>query len=193
MITNRPRRLDGVSYVGMQRYFLTICAAFRRPLFDDATLAAATQSHILHVATTFAFAVGAYCIMPDHVHLLMLAQSDQSDLERFVKQLKQVTGFAYKQGHRKPLWQPGYHDRILRDDVATLDVARYILENPVRAGLAKRLGEWPFAGSGVYSWDQLRDLWELDGTSTADLKVCTTGDSTSTQQTTGDGTSTQQT
>jgi REP element-mobilizing transposase RayT len=171
MITNRPRRLDGVTYVGMQRYSLTMCAAFRRPLFNDVTLAAAAQTQILQVATAFAFAVGAYCIMPDHVHVLMLAQSDQSNLEQVMKQFKQVTGFAYKHVHRKPLWQPGYYDRILRDDEATLDVARYILENPVRAGLAKRLGEWPFAGSGVYSWDQLRDLWELDETCVADLKV----------------------
>ena len=51
-------------------------------------------------------------------------------------------------------------DRILRDDEATLAVVRYILENPIRAGLAKELGEWPSAGSHVYTWAQLLSAWD---------------------------------
>jgi hypothetical protein len=45
MITSRPRRLAGVSYVGFQRYFVTTCTAFRKPIFADNTIAAniATQ------------------------------------------------------------------------------------------------------------------------------------------------------
>ena len=81
-------------------------------------------------------------------------------MTHFVKQIKQVTGFAYRQTHGGSLWQPGYHERILRDDESTLAVARYILENPVRAGLAKALGEWPLAGSDVYSWPELMTAWE---------------------------------
>ncbi len=98
--------------------------------------------------------------MPDHVHLLLIAQSEDADLTRFVKHAKQVTGFAYRQAKGQSLWQPGYHERILRDDEATLSVARYILENPVRAGLATTLGEWPHAGSDVYTWPELLTAWE---------------------------------
>jgi hypothetical protein len=87
-------------------------------------------------------------------------QSEQADLERFVKRVKQVTGFAFCRTHDGSLWQPGYHERVLRDDESTLAVARYILENPVRAGLAKALGEWPLAGSDVYSWPELLTAWE---------------------------------
>ena len=39
-------------------------------------------------------------------------------------------------------------------------MAKYILENPVRAGLAKALGEWPLAGSSVYTWPELLTAWE---------------------------------
>jgi hypothetical protein len=39
---------------------------------------------------------------------------------------------------------------VLRGDEATLGVARYILENPVRAGLVARVEDYPFAGSMVY-------------------------------------------
>jgi hypothetical protein len=44
---------------------------------------------------------------------------------------------------------------VLRDDEASFTVARYIVENPVRAGLAKVVSDYPFVGSQVY---ELKDL-----------------------------------
>jgi putative transposase len=160
MITNRPRRLTGVSYVGFQRYFVTTCTAFRNDVFYDYALGTETIQQILRLSREFEFALVAYCLMPDHLHLLAEGRSEQADLERFVKQAKQDTGFAFRRTHNRSLWQPGYHERVLRDDESTWAVARYILENPVRAGLAKALGEWPLAGSDVYSWSELMTAWE---------------------------------
>ena len=99
--------------------------------------------------------------MPDHLHLLLVAESEDADLCECVKRFKQLTGFVYQRQHQKRLWQHGYHERVMRDDHETLAVARYILENPIRAGLALRLGEYPFAGSDVYSWPALFSAWEL--------------------------------
>jgi len=160
MITDRPRRLIGVPYVGLQRYFVTACSSHRRPVFSERQVATETLTRILDTARELQFAVVAYCLMPDHVHLLVVAESEQCDLERFVKRFKQLTGYSYRRTHEDGLWQAGYHERILRDDEATLTVARYILENPVRAGLATAVGEWPTAGSGVYSWPELLAAWE---------------------------------
>ena len=160
MITARPRRLVGVSYVGLQRYSVTFCASFKKPIFDDFAVGKDAASQILQAARESQFDLVAYCLMPDHVHLLACAQSEASDLPQFVKHAKQITGFSYRQATGRRLWQLGYHDRILRDDEATLTVAKYILENPIRAGLAKALGEWPLAGSSVYTWPELLTLWE---------------------------------
>jgi putative transposase len=160
MMTDRPQRLVGVSYVGFQRYFVTTCTAFRKPLFSDHAVAADIAEQILRLSREFEFAIIAYCVMPDHIHLLLVGQSEQADLERFVKRAKQVSGFAYRRTHHGSLWQPGYHERILRDEEATLTVAKYIFENPVRAGLARALGEWPLAGSDVYTWPELLTAWD---------------------------------
>jgi REP element-mobilizing transposase RayT len=160
MITKRPRRLVGVSYVGFQRYFVTTCTAFRRPFFLDLAIGNDAVSQILQSAGDQLFDVTAYCLMPDHAHLLLSAQSQTSDVCQFVKQTKQITGFRFRRVRGERLWQPGYHDRILRDDEATLTVAKYILENPVRAGLAKVAGKWPLSGSGVYTWPELFSAWE---------------------------------
>ena len=160
MITDRPRRLTGVSYVGFQRYLVSTCTAFRKPVFEDHVVGDDTVAQILQAARELEFDVTAYCLMPDHVHLLLTARLEAADLTRFVKHAKQVTGFTYRRATGQGLWQPGYHERILRDDEATLAVARYVLENPVVAGLAKALGEWPLAGSGVYTWPELFTAWE---------------------------------
>jgi putative transposase len=160
MITKRPRRLSGVSYVGLQRYSVTMCTVFRTPIFDNLAFGKDAVAQILQAAHEWQFDLIAYCLMPDHVHLLAAAQSERCDLTRFVKHAKQGTGFNCRQSTGQSLWQPGYHDRILRDDEATLTVAKYILENPVRAGLATALGEWPLAGSSVYTWPELFTMWE---------------------------------
>ena len=98
--------------------------------------------------------------MPDHLHVLATGESDQSNFQEFVKRFKQVSGFQHRREERGALWQSGYHERILRDDEATDAVVRYILENPIRAGLARALGEYPFAGSDAYDLKELLGAWE---------------------------------
>lgn len=160
MITHRPRRLAGVPYVGFQRYFLTTCTAFRRPLLSTASVAISVRAQLLHDAALFEFEVLAYCLMPDHLHALVEAVSEQSDFPAFVKRFKQITGFTHRRDLGQALWQHGYHERILRNDEASEAVARYILANPIRAGLAREIGEYPFAGSGVYDLSGLRTAWD---------------------------------
>ena len=44
------------------------------------------------------------------------------------------------------LWQRGFYDRSLaRTDETLTDVARYILDNPVREGLVQRAQDWPYS------------------------------------------------
>jgi putative transposase len=146
--------------VGFGRYFLTTCTAHRRPLFSTASLAASVVTQLLHDAARFEFAVSAYCLMPDHLHALLEAESERSDFRSLVKRFKPMTGFAHCRDAGQPLWQPGYHERILRNDEASEAVVRYILENPIRARLTKEIGEYPFAGSGVYDSASLKTAWE---------------------------------
>ena len=89
-----------------------------------------------------------------------------------------MSAFHYKKSTGRALWQPGYHERILRDEEGTEAVVRYILENPIRAGLTRELGEYRFAGSEVYDLEGLlrRGKTRKRGgrKGQADLKVRTT-------------------
>jgi putative transposase len=53
------------------------------------------------------------------------------------------------------LWQEGYVDRFLRAEHATLDVARYIVGNPIRVGLCDDIREYPYLGSSRYTIEEL--------------------------------------
>ena len=88
--------------------------------------------------------------MPDHVHLLVYGTSERADLRAFVVHFKKLTGFEYARRVGRCLWQPGYYDRVLRDEESTETIARYVLGNPIRAGLARHPREYPFAGSDLY-------------------------------------------
>ena len=100
-------------------------------------------------------AVVAYCFMPDHLHLLVQGLTAESDCRRFISRAKQYSGFYYAEEYGVRLWQRYGFERVLREHEPTMVVARYILENPLRAGLAQRVDEYPYVGSLVYSLSAL--------------------------------------
>jgi putative transposase len=151
----RPGRLPSVAYVGIQRYFLTLCTAERREWFKERVIVEQVLLQLFARAATESFSIPAYCVMPDHLHLLAEGTTVESRLERFVSSFKQKTGFAFLKQCRARLWQDGYYDRIVRDDEETLAVVRYILDNPVRKGLVSKFNDYPFSGSDRYSLEEL--------------------------------------
>jgi REP element-mobilizing transposase RayT len=133
----------------MHRYFVTVCAHRREPIFRTPTIIDPLLRLLFDSTSRCAFVVGAYCFTPDHVHLLLLARSDAADLLECVRRYKQITAFEYKRRTERALWQPGYFARTLRNDEETETVARYILENPVRAGLSRKFQDYPIQWVGA--------------------------------------------
>ncbi|WP_410474953.1 REP-associated tyrosine transposase [Guyparkeria sp. TX1] len=85
----------------------------------------------------------AFVVMPDHFHaLLRLRQMSLPAVMRSVRgsSARRINGSLGRTGR---LWQPGYHDRALRSEENRVAVARYIVANPLRAGLAERLADYP--------------------------------------------------
>ena len=151
MLTGNPGHLKSFDYTGLYRYFLTFCTESRQKLFTSARAVDLVMSQIVRAATDESFSIVAYCFMPDHVHLLVEAGAEVSDCRRLIKRAKQFSGFYYTKTFGERLWQRYGFERVLRSDEATLVVARYILENPLRAGLVTRVEDYPFAGSRVYA------------------------------------------
>src|SRR5215831_5604316 len=149
MLTRSPGHLKGFDYLGLHRYSLTFCTDYRRPVFKDGAAVEIVLAQISRAGTENQFAVIAYCFMPDHLHLLIEGQSDASDCKRFIARAKQYSGFYYKQKYRRTLWQRYGFEHVLRDEELTPVVARYILENPIRARLVECIEDYPYLGSLV--------------------------------------------
>jgi len=86
----------------------------------------------------------AFVVMPDHLHwLLCLTGSARLDAV-----MQAVKGFSAHRINAQlqrsgAVWQSGYFDRALRAEDDVKDIARYIVANPLRAGLCARLGDYP--------------------------------------------------
>lgn len=78
-----------------------------------------------------------YVVMPDHLHWLMLLRN--GTLTDAVRLLKGRSARAI--GHQ--VWQPNYFDHAVRNDEDLRTMARYIVANPLRAGLVERIGDYP--------------------------------------------------
>jgi REP element-mobilizing transposase RayT len=93
--------------------------------------------------------------MPDHVHLLVEGLADESNFPKFVALAKQRAAHVARSVNAGKLWQQGYFERILREGDDIFDVARYVVQNPVRAGFVRSPSDYPFLGSEVLTQGQL--------------------------------------
>jgi putative transposase len=66
-----------------------------------------------------------------------------------VNELKRSISVALGATKKRPLWQPGFFDHVLRNDESYSQKWEYVRENPVRAGLVARADEWPYQGELV--------------------------------------------
>jgi REP element-mobilizing transposase RayT len=98
-------RLPSANYIGLQRYFLTFCCSERRECFLWADFNNYFVEQLRQQSAAYQFVVPSYCLMPDHVHLLVEGLSVNSNLTPFVKAFKQVK-FRFV-GSLTGLWPPG--------------------------------------------------------------------------------------
>jgi len=155
MARKPPPRLRSFDYIGFHRYFLTICTFGRARIFVDAAPIHLVMADLSRTSEDERFAVIAYCFMPDHLHLLVEGMHPAADARAFARIFKQRSAFRWKQQHGTMLWQRSYFEHVLRDEEDTIGVARYLLENPVRACLVNRPEDYPYLGSMTVS---VRDL-----------------------------------
>ncbi len=143
----KQHRLGRVEYGRLSAICsITVAVRGRQPVFADSSVATVAVTVLREHGTRTGVTVHAYCVMPDHVHLL-LSPSARADLVRFVAEFKGlVQREAWKRGVEGAFWQRGFWDHFLRTDENLLAAIQYVLNNPVRAGLATSASTYPFSG-----------------------------------------------
>ena len=125
-------------------YLCTAVVRDRRPIFTD-WQAGRLLIHTIRWQDTQGFTrTIAFVVMPDHIHWLFELRGSAS-LSRVMQSTKKHSARSVNRlvGRRGSLWQPGFHDHALRREEDLREMARYVVLNPIRAGLVRSLREYP--------------------------------------------------
>ena len=155
--SRKPNRLPEDDYSQNGAYFVTICTAEKKPLFWNTVGAAISRPQridddfilrpplseygriaeqgILNIPRCYpTVTIKKYCIMPNHMHLILLFSDEcgrliaAPTLSRVVGQMKRWVSKQIGEG----IWQKTYFDRVIRNDAEFERIWRYIHENPLK-------------------------------------------------------------
>ena len=159
-----PARLSDDCYSSPQACFVTVCTWHRRPSLVYPAVADAVTDQLLMLSAKGLVNVAAYCLMPDHLHALLVVEDSRGHIRTFIERFKQFTGYSHARRYSCRLWQPSYFDYTLRSDEAIVPTVAYIVNNPVRARFVTAPDAWPFWGSSSWSRTDLLDAIATAGT-----------------------------
>ena len=127
-----------------QIYHITTRTRDREPFFLDLTLGRAVVRSLKREDDAGHTKTLAFVVMPDHLHWLFQLAGTRS-LSVSVNTIKSFASRTINQiiGRSGPVWQKGFHDHALRDEEDLAAIARYIVANPLRAGLARKVADYP--------------------------------------------------
>lgn len=125
-------------------YHVTTVTRQRERLLSNLTCGRLVVESLRREATAGNCETLCFVVMPDHLHWLMQLSSAIS-LSACVNNVKSRSARQINLacGRRGPVWQKGFHDHALRREEDLITVARYIVANPIRAGLVSRVGDYP--------------------------------------------------
>ena len=83
--------------------------------------------------------------MPDHMHFALQLAEDET-LAKTMNQINSCSAIAVNRAlnRHSQLWQGACHDHALRDEEQLFTAIRYLISNPIRAGLVEKLGDYPY-------------------------------------------------
>ena len=121
--------------------FVTVCTAHRvqRLASDDVH-----QALLRAWREADAWIIGAYVIMPDHLHFFCSPVDEEVAIEQWITFWKRR--FRTHVGADAPRFQSGAFHHRLRQDESYSAKWEYVRANPVRAGLVQTPADWPFQG-----------------------------------------------
>jgi len=124
-------------------YLLTAVTEQRQPVFTDWRLGRLLVDQLRQADEAATVTSMAWVVMPDHLHWLV--ELHRGTLAELMCRIKSRSSRSINllRGDQGRLWQRGYYDRALRREEDIKGAARYIVMNPLRAGLVERVGDYP--------------------------------------------------
>ena len=145
-----PEALDELHRRYFARFDTVLDKTTYGPLHLQTDAIAELTAKALHHWDTQHIDLIAFCIMPNHVHAVftlqnVLTESGQpNSLDRLMQSLKSFSGRKANEllNLTGKFWGEESYDRLVRDDGELIRIVRYVLNNPVKAGLCSDWKEW---------------------------------------------------
>lgn len=129
-------------------FFVTLCTYNNQPHFMHKGIVKIITDEIdFRITCSQEVAVFTYCIMPNHLHLLLkLKEKYGKTLQNWIAAFKRYTARqASEEFGVQPLWQKNFYEHVVRRDESLEEIAKYIVYNPVRKGLVSNWQEYPYS------------------------------------------------
>ena len=140
----------------LRTYFTTLSTAGRRRRFTVTANASLMVSTLETYRVQGKFALHAFVVMPDHMHVLLTPAHDVS-LEKALQFIK--GGFSFRLKSSFEVWERGHFDKRVPDRTAYEACVLYIDQNPVKERLSTVPSEYPFCSAhGAIELDPM-PLW----------------------------------
>jgi putative transposase len=141
-VPRRPRNL-----LGDGTYHVTARGVARSEIFRDAHDYRIFVRLFAEAATRFEWRCHAFCLMPNHYHLVV-----ETPLVPLSSGLHRLNGiyaqrFNKRHGRWGHLFGERFEARLIETERHLRGACRYVLDNPVRAGLCTKRSEWPWSGA----------------------------------------------
>ena len=148
--TRKPIRIADYDYSNPGAYFITVCTANREKIFwngvgadiirpQNVPLSAVgkiAEQGIFQIAEHYEnMVVDKYCIMPDHIHLILRIESDMDGRMVSAPTVSTVVGSMKRWVSKqigKPIWQKSFYDHSIRNQQDYNKIWEYIENNPLK-------------------------------------------------------------
>lgn len=153
-MNNKPKRkqirIKDYDYSTPGAYFITVCIADRKPILWNvgaatcrpnlSKIGSVVETAILQIQEHYPMiSVDKYCIMPDHIHMLLSINNDEDGRQVSAPTVSTVVGHMKRWVSiqvGQSIWQKSFIDRVIRSDKGYRAVLEYIENNPIKLDTA---------------------------------------------------------
>ncbi len=152
---SRPLRLEFSGAL----YHVTSRGDRREDIFLDALDRQAWLATLTQCCERYNWVIHAWCQMSNHYH--MVVETPEPNLSAGMRQLNGVYTQAFNRRHNRVghLYQGRFKAILIDRDSYLLELLRYVVLNPVRAGMAKSVSEWPWSSYHAVMGTQAKPQW----------------------------------
>ena len=117
------------------------------------------QELLIELTTVYGIRIIAYCLMPNHYHLFL--QTPKANLSESFRHLNGVYTQKFNRKHQVDgaLFRGRFKSILVDKETYYLELIRYIHRNPLRAGIEKKLGDYPWSSHSAYLSEAKQWQW----------------------------------